>query len=148
MFKVWRLRHERDKSYEKYERKIEALRKQKVSSSDIASVSFEQWVDGKFYDNQIFFLLSRRLLDQADRYDIAIPDGDGIWERDSDSNDPNGPAWLSSKARAQVRNLISEEKKRRFNEKTQWVIKVILPLVVALAGLVGAATGFVLALKK
>jgi hypothetical protein len=148
MFKVRRLRYQRDKIYQVHECKIDSLRKEKASSSTIASASFDQWVDSKVYENEISMVRSRRLLDEADAYDVAVPNDGGMWERDEDANDPDGPCWLSSQGRAHVRKLISEEKARRFEEKTQWVIKLIVPIIVALAGLVGAATGFVLALRK
>ena len=148
MFKVRRLRYQRDKKDQVHERRIEALRKENATSSTIASASFDQWVDGKTYENEISMVRSRRLLDEADAYDVAVPNHARTWEHDEDSNAPDGPYWLSSDGRAHVRKLISEEKKRRFEEKTQWVIKVIVPIIVALAGVLGAATGFVLALRK
>jgi hypothetical protein len=79
----------------------------------------------------------------AHNYDIDLPDdGDGtMWDRS-----PEG-STLTAKGRTYLRKLIDEEKARRFELRVRWV-KLLMPIIAALAGLVGALTGLVLALKK
>jgi len=54
-----------------------------------------------------------------------------------------GSLILSFRGRAQVRKLVDEEKARRFEIKTLWVMKVILPLIASLIGIIGALTGMI-----
>jgi hypothetical protein len=53
------------------------------------------------------------------------------------------PAILTPNGRYQARKLIDAEKARRFEVRTLWVTKFWLPLLTALVGLIGAATGFI-----
>jgi len=64
-----------------------------------------------------------------------------MWDRS-----PEG-STLTAKGRTYLRKLIDEEKARRFELRVRWV-KLLMPIIAALAGLVGALTGLVLALKK
>ncbi len=50
---------------------------------------------------------------------------------------------FTPRARSHLRKMIDEEKARRFEVKTLWVTKLILPLLAALIGIIGALTGLV-----
>ena len=55
--------------------------------------------------------------------------------------------WLSAQGRGHVRKLIDEEKARRFEAKTRWVTKFIVPLLAPLVGIIGALTGLIAVLR-
>jgi hypothetical protein len=84
-----------------------------------------------------------RLIRKARFYDIELPptDDQTLWER----------SWnqiaLSAKGRTLIRRLIDEEKTRRFEVTVRW-IKLMSPLIAALAGLIGTITGLVAVSKK
>ena len=93
-------------------------------------------------------LLNERVLNEAKFMDIAIPKFD---EQDCWAALPQtgkyGPSKLTQTGRSRIRKSIDEEKQRRFDVKVRWV-KLLIPAISALAGLAGAITGVVLALKK
>jgi hypothetical protein len=51
--------------------------------------------------------------------------------------------WLTPKGRSHDRKLIDDERGRRFEVKTRWVVKLILPVLAGLIGVLGAITGLV-----
>jgi len=79
----------------------------------------------------------------AHNYDIEPPDENDqtMWEQHADGR------VLTPKGRNYLRKLIDDEKTRRFAVRVRW-LKLLAPIVTALAALAGAATGLVLALKK
>jgi hypothetical protein len=95
-------------------------------------------------DEEIEFEMSSRILLEAKELDVDIPDpNDGKLWIPSRYEIP----YLTSTGRAGLRKLIDEEKARRFEVKTRWVTKFILPLVAALIGIIGALTGLVAILQ-
>jgi len=79
----------------------------------------------------------------AHNYDIEPPDENDqtMWEQCTDGR------VLTLKGRTCLRKLIDDEKTRRFEVRVRW-LKLMAPIVTALAALAGATTGLVLALKK
>lgn len=55
---------------------------------------------------------------------------------------------LSPRGRSVVRSKIDAEKARRFEINTLWVTKLILPLLAACVGIIGALTGLIAILRK
>jgi len=78
---------------------------------------------------------------EVDISQTSFPD---YWE-DDDGDHPRYS--LSTKGRFNARKLIDEEKARRFEVKTLWVTKLIVPLLAALVGILGALTGLVAVLR-
>ena len=93
-------------------------------------------------EDRMDLLLSNKLLREALLYDIYLGDNEGIMREDA-----QGSLVLTPEGRAHIRKLIDEEKARRFKVKTLWVTKLILPLLAALIGIVGAVTGLVAVLQ-
>lgn len=91
-------------------------------------------------------LIGRRIIREARNHDVDIPsysrDGE-IWE----SDDSCGMTYLTPRGRSHLRKLIDEEKTRRFDVKVRWV-KLLLPLITALAGLIGVLTGLISVLHR
>lgn len=83
------------------------------------------------------------LLWLAQKYDISPPDQNdaAMWEEQDNAK------VLSAKGRSFLRQLIDQERSRRSNVRMRWV-KLLAPAIAGLAGLIGALTGLVLALKK
>jgi hypothetical protein len=59
-----------------------------------------------------------------------------MWNRGNDQS-----LILKFRGRAFLRERIDKEKTRRFEVKTLWVTKIILPLAGVLVGIIGALTG-------
>lgn len=87
---------------------------------------------------------SDQLLEEAREYDVEVPQITPDFLEDSIFGNRK---FLSMKGRSRVRRLIDEEKARRFDVKTRWVTKLILPILVALIGIIGAITGLVAVLR-
>jgi len=84
-----------------------------------------------------------RLMLRALSYDITPPPQSDAesWLATSLGN------VLTRKGVFALQKQIDDEKTRRFELKVRW-LKLLTPIIAALAGLVGATTGLVLALKK
>lgn len=149
MFTVWRLRRARKKVDADFSRELTKLRKAKASLEQIGKLEFEHSTRAEEYDDDIAIALSARLLDEAyNKYDVEVPEfsDKSIW-----TGQEIGPHefrhWLSSRGRSHVRKLIDEEKARRFEVRTRWVTRLILPLLAALVGVIGALTGLIAVLR-
>ena len=98
----------------------------------------------KWEDLTIEFYESQRTVDAVDRLDVALP------------ADSEGDCWmlgrnegqvLTSKGRALVRQRIHDEEMRRFEIRSRW-IKLMMPVIAAVAGVIGTITGLVSILRK
>jgi hypothetical protein len=140
MFELWKLKRDRKKSVADYELELISLRKSGASRETIAEKEHDAWVDSIYLDQIIDMLVSRRLIDEAVELDVSIPDSNNaaMWARNE-----GGRIWLSSEGRALLRRSIDEEKSRRFEVKTLWVVKFIVPVASILVGLIGALTGLI-----
>ena len=89
-------------------------------------------------DQEIQSRTSTRLLLEAMKFDVKIPSFKEIqfWELNQ------GPIRLSSEGRFHLRRLIDEEKSLRFDVNARWV-KLLIPLITALAGLLGVIIGLI-----
>jgi hypothetical protein len=85
---------------------------------------------------------------EAFRLDLEVPPFTDahVWNQVTTS-DGEKETYLTSYGRHEVRKLIDAEKARRFEVKTLWVTKFWLPLLAALIGIIGAATGLVAVLQ-
>jgi|SRR5438876_6611334 hypothetical protein len=99
-------------------------------------------------DRKIEDYLNSRILMEAKLLDIDIPKSDDhdCWVA-TEPEKYYSARRLTQTGRARIRLMIDEEKTRRFEVRVRWV-KLLIPAISALAGLAGAITGVVLALKK
>ena len=138
MFELWRLKRSRKKIVRAYERDRQKLKKKKDRGPDeFEELEHAEWQALQVEDDAMNAVLSDQLWEEAREYDIAIPKGDGVWE-DSYYGERK---YLTMATRATLRRLIDEEKARRFEVKTLWVTKFILPILGGLVGVIGALTG-------
>jgi hypothetical protein len=94
----------------------------------------------KHIDDRLDWVLDQAIRQEAQELDIAMPlvTEREMWQRDEDQS-----LYLTSQGRFYLRRLIDQEKARRFEVKTLWVTKIILPLAGVLVGIIGALTGLV-----
>lgn len=145
MFDLWRLKRSRRKVVRAYERERQKLKKKKDRGpGDFEELEHAEWQALQAEDDAINAFLSDQLWHEAREHDIEIPKGEGVWE-DSFYHDRK---YLTMATRAQLRRLIDEEKARRFDVKTRWITRIILPIIAALVGIIGALTGLVAVLHK
>jgi len=139
MLDLWRLKRERRKVIHEYERDLRNLKLKKAPPEDFEGLRHQEYLDLQSEDDGINRFLSDQLWEEAREYDVAIPTGAGVWE-DSIFGDRK---YLNMATRAKLRRLIDEEKSRRFEVKTLWVTRLILPILGGLVGVIGALTGLV-----
>ena len=134
MLDLWRLKRGRRSVIRAHERDLRKLKLKKAGPEEFEELRHSQWADLQVEDDGINKFLSDQIWEEAREYDVAIPVGEGVWE-DSIFGDRK---YMTMATRADVRRLIDEEKSRRFEVKTLWVTKLILPILV---GIIGALTG-------
>jgi len=146
MFMVWRLKWQRWKIGRSYAKDYKKLQKEKASREKFGEHDAEEYYAVREVEREIEFEVGRRLYDEARSLDVEIPphSDSEMWVDDAVGE----RTWLSSKGRAQVRKLIDEEKARRFEVKTQWVTRLILPVLGLLIGVLGAITGLIAVLHQ
>jgi hypothetical protein len=139
MWDVWRLYRKRRKIVAQADKKRAAALKlsDMVRANEIAVESF---LECQRIDERIDRFLDSEIRQEAQELDIELPPLDdlGMWHRDTDQS-----LFLKFRGRAYLRERIDKEKTRRFEVKTLWITRFWLPLLAALVGLIGAATGFV-----
>jgi hypothetical protein len=96
----------------------------------------------KFLD----FAAGQDLCYEARSLDVEVPP---VTDRDMwvKYDELAGESTLTSKGRLHLRKHIDEEKARRFEVTTLWV-KLLLPVILAVAGLIGTIAGLVAVLHK
>ena len=130
---------------DEYEEALEAwyeeLSKQhfgkKAGNQYLSDESWERVVKAR---SQRDFVLSDYLLKEAKALDLVLPtrQDEGNWM----PNEPLGGFTLTPKARLALRQTIDAEKLRRYEFDTKWV-KLWIPVITALTGLIGVITGLV-----
>ncbi len=138
MFDLWRAQRRRRKNERDYASYVKRARKEGESQDEIELLYHEWGFERDLIDDDINWLLTERLLREANKLDIPTPKpGDqGEWDQAT-----NPSRWhLTIKARNDLRNQIRVEKKERSKRWQRW-ITLSTGLVLALAGLAGALTG-------
>jgi hypothetical protein len=146
MFKVWQLRWSLWKIQRAFAKDHQKLVKEKASREEFEKLDAAEYFEVRDVEREIDCQIGRHLFDVARSLDVEIPsrsDSEMWTTRDDDMR-----VWLSSKGRAKVRKSVDEEKARRFEVKTQWVTRLILPLLGLLIGVLGAITGLIAVLHQ
>jgi hypothetical protein len=119
--------------------------REKASQDDRYAVEAQEYQELQEVDREIDMEMSDLLFREAKRLDVDIPPvRDGmIWFTDEHTK----RVWLTPRGRYTVRKLVDEEKGRRFEVATRWV-KLLLPIITALAGLLGVIAGLVAVAKR
>jgi hypothetical protein len=103
-------------------------------------LSDESWERVVKIKSERDFLLTSYLVKEANALDPAPParHEEGNWK----PNEPFGGYALTPKGRLAIRQAIDAEKLRRYEFETKWV-KLWVPIISALTGLIGVITGFI-----
>ena len=146
MFKVWQLRWGRWKIQRLFAKDHQKLVKEKAPREKFDELGAEEYYAVREIERDIDSEIGLRLIREARSLDVEIPppSDSPMWVR----GDDGVRIWLSSKGRAKARKSIDEEKARRFEVKTQWVTRLILPLLGLLIGVLGAITGLIAVLHQ
>jgi hypothetical protein len=145
MFELWKLKRQRRKVSKAYQSDLRKLAKKKAPQEERYVVQSQEYYELQEIDRALDMEISDRLFRKASELDVEFPppvDG-AVWFKDEHS----GRVWFTPKGRNLVRKLIDEEKSRHFEVTTRWV-KLLSPLIAAIAGLVGVITGLVAVWKK
>lgn len=143
---IWQIRWKRWRIERKYAKEFKELRRRKASREDFGAIQASEHFDLREIDETIEQVLAIRLRRQAVSLDLELPawPDNEMWKSSEDGEF----VYLTNKGRAHVRNLVAEEKTRRFELKTLWVTKFWLPLLAALVGIIGALTGLFAVLHR
>ncbi|SRR6266404_1706423 len=143
MFEIWRLHRKRRgiiAQAEKDRAKAEKSRDHVLA----LQIDANCYSTCKRIDECVDWVLDQTIRQEAQELDISMPlvTEREMWQRDEDQS-----LYLTSQGRFYLRRLIDQEKARRFEVKTLWVTKIILPLAGVLVGVIGALTGLVAVLQ-
>lgn len=148
-FDWWELRklkQQRRELQKKFALKAKEYKQDKAKTHwDFAELEADEYYEGITLEETENAFRSNRLIQNAIEFDVEIPPTSEkeFWQFTDDGEN----CYLNSKGRALVRDLVHKEQERAFEEWAKWV-KMLAPIIGALAALVGAATGLVLALKR
>ena len=122
----WKLRN-----LQKARREVIENAPQPVEGQDFV-VDHSTEMERVFAEHRIYRLISDYYYELAFQYGVPTPSGEDYWE---ESEAFPGTHHLSRAGLSQLRAAIHEEKKRRLEHFSVWVV--------GLTGLIGAATGLV-----
>lgn len=129
-WQLWKIEHWRAKLHKDFEEKARQLRKDKSKSqNDFAELDSEEYYETRMIDEEVNLLYSRRLLDEANRCAVEIPQGEDSWA----STEDGSRNYLTYAGRLALRERIRPLKDDDFQEWSRWV-----PIIF---GLIGALTG-------
>jgi hypothetical protein len=127
--RLWRLERQRSRGLRLFRKEIRAAK----THEERECLEQDQYFELGMKDDEIQAELTRRLQDLAQKLDIPIPSGDGIWRR----SDALGCRYLSGNARYDLAQQIRKEKKER-RESLIGVWKDILLLLTGVAAIVSS----------
>jgi hypothetical protein len=145
MSSLWKLKWQRWRLGRQVLKDRKKLLKRKAPREEFERLDFDEYTSFTEVEHDIDLEIGRRLFDQARSLDVDTPPANDLQMWYHDENRRN--IWFTPKGRAHVRKLIDEERARRFDVKTRWVTKLILPVLAALIGIIGAITGLVAVLQ-
>jgi hypothetical protein len=132
--KIWRLRRVFAPHHEKLELK-------KAPPEEFEALEVEEFEAVREIEKEIDIIEGGRLFRRATHLDVETPP---LSEKEMWQDEYGGRRiWFTPKGRAHVRKLIDEEESRRFDAKSRWVTKIILPLLSFLLAIIGTTTGLV-----
>jgi hypothetical protein len=145
MFELLRLEWNLRSAKRSFAKSFKELKKRKASRDEYLELDADEYYQIQFAEDAIDIEVGSRLLHEARALDVDTPptSDDEMWVHSND-----GPGlWLTPKGRATVRRAIDEERSRRFDVKTRWLIRLIIPLAGVLVDIIGALTGLFAVLR-
>jgi|SRR6267378_612755 len=142
---LWEFEDQLRKANKSFQKNYRAFLEQGHSQDEIESFIGKEYAKVMDAEKELDGAVGQLLLHEARSLDVELPtiEDKTMWFEARGSE----RIWLSPRGRAHVRKLIDEEKGRRFDVKTRWVTKIILPLAGVLVGIIGALTGLVAVLQ-
>lgn len=139
MFELWKLKRKIRSVQRAYAKDRAKLEKKKAPREELDQLEASEFYEVREIEKEIEKIEGGRLWRQARHLDVETPrpTEKEMWIEEF------GSLWFSPKGRAYVRKLVDEEKARRFEVKSRWVAKIIIPLLSLLVGIIGAITGLV-----
>jgi len=141
MYNLRKLNRALKKTRETYDKKRNSLVAKKAPSDEYHILASEEHDEIEDIEKAIEFTISENLRREARSLDVELPafPASGLWFDDAEREQ----IWLRPEGRELVRKRIYEEKARQFEIKTLWLTRFWLPLLAALVGIIGAATGLI-----
>jgi hypothetical protein len=136
MFEISKLKRRIERIRRSYAEQHEELKKKNAPQNQLDQLEASADFAVQENEHEIDWIVSTRLSHEARSLDVETPplSNKEMWEHDA-----GGPrVWLTSKGRAHVRNLIHEERKRRFEAKSRWI-----PLLSIVLAIIGTITSLV-----
>lgn len=145
MFEIWQLKRRRAALQKSFQKDRDNLKKNKAPRDKFYELDSQEYFEVREVEVELDMEQSKQLFDEARALDVDTPkpSDSEMWI----SDDHAGRIWLTSKGRAAVRKAIDEETARRFEVKTRWVTKLIIPLLAGLIGIIGSVIGLVAVLQ-
>jgi len=142
MFDRWKFERKKNRIWARYKPQYQEAAKKK-DEARLKEVRDERQNELYLLDFEIEIWKTDHVLNHAARFDIEPPAHDTeFW-----LTEPGKTTLLSPEGRAHLKSLIDEAEAKHFERRVRW-LKILAPIVSALAALAGALTGVILALKK
>lgn len=141
MFELWKLNRELHATRKSFAKDRKNLVRRNAPRDEFLALDANEYFLITVIETGVDVVVGGRLLDEARALDVETPPRSDkeMWVEGGAINE----SFFTPKGRAHVRRLIDEEKERRFNVKTLWLTKLIIPLASLLIGILGALTGLV-----
>ncbi|MBI1955437.1 MAG: hypothetical protein HYS38_03490 [Acidobacteria bacterium] len=142
---LWKAQRERSKLKRTFDRLISQAEKEK-NDKKAASLIGEFQMEGRFIDDKINVLRSTRLREEAERLGIPTPplSDEESWEYGCQKD----LIFLGVKAQSQLRGEIRKERRERWEDRTLWITRILIPLLGLTIGLIGTLTALVSVWRK
>lgn len=140
MFEVWKLKWRLWKVGWTTARETKKLKARNAERSVFQELEWSEQEAVKDLEQGLDYIEGTRLFRLARKFDVEVPpltDAE-IWYDDTGES---GYAWFTSRGRALIGKQIDEVRARRFEVKTQWVTKIIIPLASLLIAFLGLFVG-------
>jgi hypothetical protein len=136
MFEISKLKRQIERIRRSYAEQREELKKKNAPQNQLDQLEAAADFAVQENEHEIDWIVSTRLSHEARSLDVETPplSNKEMWEHDAGGL----RVWLTSKGRAHVRNLIHEESKRRFEDKSRWI-----PLLSIVLAIIGTITSLV-----
>jgi hypothetical protein len=145
-YRLWQLKRDWRKSQRAFAKRFEALEKDKSPNPYAgAELQAEEHYDDEMFAEAIETARSRYLLDQAIELDIEVvypSDDNELWKW----NDNAEHHILNRKGRDLMQDLINKKKDKNSEDWARFS-KIFVPIIAAIAGLIGTITGLVAVLQ-
>jgi hypothetical protein len=141
MFEVWKLKLKIRRERRLFAPHREKLELRKAPPEEFEQLDIEEFEVVREIEKEIDIIEGGRLFRNARHLDVETPP---LSDKEMWQDEYGGRRiWFTPKGRAHVRKLIDEEESRRFEAKSRWVTKIILPLLTLSLGIIGTITGLV-----